>query len=139
MSDQLAGRLVKIEAVVGEPPSNESGWVDITADNRTGFDVSITQSSRTANDRGRINTQAIDFKRGTISFTVDDTPTTRPLFLHSGGKVMSFRESLRGDGVGQSFTVYTCNMSLTVSAESEGAVTYGVTGTIRAEPETGTH
>ena len=85
---QVAGRLVNIEAARGLPPVNETGWVDITADNRTGFDVSITQSSRTANDSGRINTEAIDFRRGTISFTVDDTETTRPLFLPRGGQLM---------------------------------------------------
>lgn len=136
---QRAGRLVKIEAVRGLPPDNDSGWVDITRDNRTGFDPSITQSSRTANDGGRINTEAIDFRRGTITLTIDDTATTRPLFLHSGGRVMSFRESISGDASGQPFTVYVCNMSVTINGESEGAVTYSVTGTIRQEPVEGTH
>ena len=136
---QVAGRLVNIEAARGLPPVNETGWVDITADNRTGFDVSITQSSRTANDSGRINTEAIDFRRGTISFTVDDTETTRPLFLPSGGQLMSFRESVEGKEAGNAFTVYVCNMSISIEGETEGAVTYSVTGTIRQEPVEGTH
>ena len=136
---QRPGRLVKIEAVLGLPPPSDVGWTDITADNRTGFDPSITQSSRTANDAGRINTEAVDFRRGTVSFTIDDTPTTRPLFANAGGRVMSFRESIEGDSAGSPFTVYVCNSSVTINGEAEGAVTYAYTGTIRQEPVEGTH
>ena len=136
---QRPGRLVKIEAVLGLPPVNETGWTDITADNRTGFDVNITQSSRTSNDVGRVNTEAIDFRRGTVSFTIDDTPTTRPLFIDAGGRLMSFRESIEGDSTGSPFTVYVCNSSVTVNGENEGAVTYAYTGTIRQAPVEGTH
>ena len=136
---QISGRLLTIEAATGLPPLNESGWTDITADNRTGFDVSITKSSRTANDRGRINTEVIDFRRGTVTMTIDDTAVTRPLFLHSGGRVMSFRETIEGKETGNAFTVYVCNMSVAINGEGEGAVTYAVTGTIRQEPVEGTH
>ena len=136
---QRAGRLVKVEAAVGLPPVNESGWVDITAANRTTFDVSVTQSSRTANELGSINTEAIDFRRGTVSLTIDDTAETRAIFFGNGGRIISFRESIEGDSSGQPFTVYVCNSSVTINGEAEGAVTFGFTGTIRQEPVTGTH
>ena len=139
MSNQHASRLAKIEAALGLPPVNETGWTDITADNRTDFSVTKPKSSRTANDNGNINTEAVDFRRGTVSSTIDDTPVTRPLFINASGRLMSFRESVEGDTTGSPFTVYVCNSSVTVNGENEGAVTYTYVGTIRQQPVEGTH
>ena len=139
MSNQVSGRLLKLEAFVGEIPESGSGWVDITAYNRTGFQFTPTESSRTANNEGRINTDPTGFMRGTLSFTIDDTEGTRPLFLESGSKIMSFRESPEGSAAGKPFTVYVCNSSVGITGESEGAVMYVYSGTVRQEPVIGAH
>lgn len=139
MSEQVTGRLLNLEAFVGKIPASGEGWVDITAFNRTGFQYTPAESSRSSNDKGRINTDPTEFMRGTVAFNIDDTEETRPLFLESGSKIMSFRESPEGVGPRKPWNIYVCNSSVGITGENEGSVIYVYNGTIREEPEVGAY
>ena len=131
------GRSTVVEAVAGTPPADPADWVNITAENRTGFSDSTQKQERPRNDgSGRLAHDIIDHAEGDISMTLDDTDVSRPLFWSGGGTRMSFRYSPEGQASGKPFTVYQCLVSVPITFEAQGAVTYAVTGTIEVAPDT---
>ena len=134
------GRNVTLEAVAGPADVTTSGWVDISAENRTGFDVSILELERPRNDgSGRLAHDRTEHAEGTVSFTLDSTAVSRPLFAFGGGRRMSFRYSPEGSASGRPFRIYQSLISVSKAFEAQGAVTYTVNGTIEIEPLTGSY
>ena len=122
------GREVKLEASL-----DGNTWVDITRENRQDFDATITETERERNDGdGLLAHDLTRHASGEVSFTLDSTSVTRPLFAIGGGRRLWFRYHPEGEGGPQD--VYQALISVTKTYEDQGAITHTVNGTIEVEP-----
>ena len=130
----IPGSKAVVKAFVGPIPAIGS-FVDITANNRTGFDVNIEESDgdRLAANRKREHFTG-GFATGTVGFTIDGDDTLR----HSSGKVVSYLYAPEGEGSGNPYTLYQTINSLSKDFTRGSQVTYTVNGTIMLEPRAGT-
>ena len=133
MATRAVGRKVSVEVSL-----DGTTFVDVSNDNRTGFDVSILSSERPRHDGGGLMAHdLIDHAEGTFSFTLDSTSVTRPVFAAGGGRRMWVRYGPRGQATGFPHSTYQAFVGVTKNYEPQGAVTYAVTGTIEVEPVEG--
>ena len=134
MARRATGIFVSVEVSL-----DGTAYVDVSNDNRRGFDVSILNTERGRHDGGgRMAHDVIDHAEGTVSFTLDSTATTRPLFALGGGRRLWVRYGPQGSAVGSPRTTYQVLVSVNKNYEAQGAVTYAVTGDIEVEPTEGT-
>ena len=137
MTQRFQGRNLVVMATEGEAPAvGDSGWVDITAENRTGFADSTIKPERPRNaGAGRMAHDVIDHAEGDVTMTLDSTSVSRRVFAAGGGRRMSFLVYPKGRA--GSYVIYQTFISVTKNYESAGAVTYNVTGTIEIAPTEG--
>ena len=137
MAQRFQGRNLVVLAVEGEAPAASDGsWVDITAENRTGFDDSTIKPERPRNaGAGRMAHDVIDHAEGDVTLTIDSTSVSRRVFAAGGGRRVSFLVYPRGRS--GSYIIYQTFVSVVKNYEASGAVTYNVTGNIEIAPTEG--
>ena len=130
------GRQATLKAVEGEPVAVTSNdWVDITDENRTGFDVSILETERSRNaGGGRTAHDLTGHAEGTVGTTLDSTSVSRQVFAAGGGRRVSFLYSPEGDASGSPYEIYQTLVGVSKAHEAQGAVVYTVSGDIEVEP-----
>lgn len=115
-------------------------WVDITKENRTDFNETITRTERPRNDGdGLLAHDLTGHASGEVSFTLDSTSVSRPLFALGGGRRLWLRYSPEGDSSGSPWTVYQTLTSVSKTYEEQGAIVYTVTGMIEVAPLEGNY
>ena len=134
MASRILGRNVSLEVSV-----DGTNYVDVSDENRTGFDVSILSTERARHDGGgRMAHDVIDHAEGTVGFTLDSTAVTRPVMAAGGGRRMWIRYGPQGNATGSPSVLYRTLVGVSKAYEPQGAVVYTVSGDIELEPVEGT-
>jgi len=106
----------------------------------SGLTVDMAEGTRDVQGGGVGVSELTGHTEGTVSFSVEDNPTSRSVFWTLGPAAeLWLRHSPDGIADGRAFDLYKAFCAVTVTAASGESVMYDISGDIIAEPGSGTH